>query len=189
MLRHNLTYLRLSLAPMVWMIVPFVFVIAQLQFRYGYDGLEVGRPVSLTVHLRSGAGDAASIEAPPELRVETAAIWFPEAQEVIWRVTPLAAGEYEVRVRLAGQTYAKTIHVSNRVARRSPARLEAAFVDEILYPAEPPLPRGAPITAISVAYPERDIDVLGWRLNWIIVFFGLSLVFAFALKKPFGVTL
>src|SRR5262245_19610550 len=45
MLRHNLTYLRLSLVPMLWMIVPFVFVIAQLQFQYGYDGFETGRPV------------------------------------------------------------------------------------------------------------------------------------------------
>src|SRR4249920_997963 len=36
MLRHNLTYLRLSLAPMIWMFVPFVLVIAQLQFQYGY---------------------------------------------------------------------------------------------------------------------------------------------------------
>ena len=43
MLRHNLTYLRLSLVPMLWMIVPLVLVIAQLQFHYGYAGLEVGQ--------------------------------------------------------------------------------------------------------------------------------------------------
>ena len=54
MLRHNLTYLRLSLAPMVWMFVPFVLVIAQLQFQYGYDGLEIGHPVLVTAHVRGG---------------------------------------------------------------------------------------------------------------------------------------
>ena len=39
MLRHNATYLRLSLVPMLWMIVPLALVMAQLQFHYGYQGL------------------------------------------------------------------------------------------------------------------------------------------------------
>jgi hypothetical protein len=63
------------------------------------------------------------------------------------------------------------------------------LVNQILYPAEPPLPADAPFTSIDVAYPERSIDVFGWRMNWMIVFFVLSILFAFALRKPFGVTL
>jgi hypothetical protein len=191
MLRHNLTYLRLSLAPMLWMIVPFVFVIAQLQSQYGYDGLEAGQPVLLTAHLRTSSPDgaAAALEASAGVRADTEAVFFPGAQEVIWRLTPQAAGDHELRLHIAGQTFTKTIHVSSRIARRSPARLEAGFVNAILYPAEPPLPADAAVTAINVAYPEREISVLGWRLNWMVVFFGLSIVFAFALRKPFGVTL
>src|SRR5262245_56747889 len=91
MLRHNLTYLRLSLAPMLWMIAPFVLVIAQLQFQYGYDGLEPGRSVLLTAHLRSAGetgADAATLEAPPGMRADTGGLWFPAAQDIIWRVTP-----------------------------------------------------------------------------------------------------
>jgi hypothetical protein len=193
MLRHNLTYLRLSLAPMVWMIVPFVLVMAQLQFHYGYDGLETGRPVLLTAHLRSGedrrGGDIATLDVPSGIRSDTGAVWFPSALDVMWRITPEAPGNYELRLHVGGQAFTKTIHVSSRVARRSPSRLAAGFLDEILYPAEPPLPPDGPIASISVAYPERDINVFGWRINWMIVFFVLSIVFAFALKKPFGVTL
>ena len=57
-----------------------------------------------------------------------------------------------------------------------------------------PLPRGgaAPghrrVSAITVAYPERVI-VFGWDLHWMIVYFALSMVFAFALRKRFGVVL
>ncbi len=107
----------------------------------------------------------------------------------MWRITPQAAGDYELRLNIGGQTFTKTLHVSSRVARRSPSRLEPGLVNTILYPAEPPLPADAPVTAISVTYPERDIDVFGWGLNWMVVFFVLSIVFAFALRKPFGVTL
>ena len=206
MLRHNVTYLRLSLVPMLWMIVPFVLVIAQLQFHYGYDGLAIGQPVLLTAHLRSsspassgdavpaaigggGRADIATLEASVGIRADTPAIWFPAAQDVVWRLTPEAAGDYELRLRIEGQTFTKSIHVSSHVVRRSPSRLEAGFVNEVLYPAEPPLPSDGAVTSIEVAYPERDIDVFGWHLNWMVVFFILSIGFAFALRKPFGVTL
>jgi len=197
MLRENLTYLRLSLAPMLWMIVPFVLVIAQLQFHYGYDGLEIGRSVLLTAHLRSGSsvgsstgsGEGAVLEAPAGVRADTDAVWFPAAQDVMWRITPLAEGDHELRLRIAGQTITKTIHASPRVARRSPSRLEAGVVNQILYPAEAPLPADGPLASITVPYPERDMVFLGWRLNWMVVFFVLSIGFAFALRKPFGVTL
>lgn len=192
MLRHNLTYLRLSLAPMLWMIVPFVFLIAQLQFQYGYDGLETGRPVLLTAHLRTGdlpSAESAVLETPDGIRADTSAVWFPGAQDLMWRLTPLAAGDYELRLRVGGQTLTKTLHVSSRVARRSPSRLEPGLVNTILYPAEPPLPADAAVTTISVAYPERNIDVFGWGIDWMVVFFVLSILFAFALRKPFGVTL
>src|SRR2546425_991045 len=77
-LRHNLNYLRLSAVPMLWMIVPFVFVIAQLQFHYGYRGLTPGQDFIVKVQLKDGwemAGalapspvstrPAASLQAPP----------------------------------------------------------------------------------------------------------------------------
>src|SRR5262249_3579538 len=113
MLRENLTYLRLSLAPMLWMIVPFVLVIAQLQFQYGYDGLEIGRSVLLTAHLRSGSGAGAALDVPAGVRVDTEAAWFPAAQDVIWRITPVAEGDHELRLRIAGQVFTKTIHASS----------------------------------------------------------------------------
>src|SRR5439155_14898969 len=77
MLRENVTYLRLSLAPMLWMIVPFVLVIAQLQFQYGYDGLETGRPVLLTAHVRSGA----AVAGPPNVAGKAATTEQPRSAE------------------------------------------------------------------------------------------------------------
>ncbi len=52
-----------------------------------------------------------------------------------------------------------------------------------------PIPAQSPIRAIRLAYPGRDVSVLGYGMNWMIPFFGLSIVFAFALKGLFKVTL
>src|SRR5882672_9774021 len=43
-LRHNATYLRLSLVPMIWILVPAALAAAQLQSYYGYAGIDVERP-------------------------------------------------------------------------------------------------------------------------------------------------
>ena len=206
-LRHNLTYLRLSLVPMLWMIVPLVLVIAQLQFHYGYRGLTPGEPVLLKAQVRDGVAVASSssaevalasatdrdpvavLEAPPPIELGTPAVWIPATREVIWKIAPRAPGEYDLQLRVGREIFSKSLRVSDDVGRRSPVRLERGFLNQLLYPAEPALPGDAALTSISVAYPERDISIFGWELHWMIVYFALTMVFAFALRKRFNVTL
>ncbi len=201
-LRHNLTYLRLSAVPMLWMIVPFVFVIAQLQFHYGYRGLAPGQDFIVKVQLKDGwetgaalapsqvsTRPAASLQAPPGLKVETPAVWIPSQRELAWRLRAEQWGDYDLALGLGGQQYSKTVQVSRGVRRRSPVRLERGLVNELLYPAEDPLPKGSPIAAITLGYPEGSVSVFGWGINWLVLFFVLSALFAFALRGRFGVTL
>ncbi len=55
-LRHNATYIGLTFKPMLVMIVPIVLLIAQMQFYYGYGGLEPGEDAVLTVSFKDNAG-------------------------------------------------------------------------------------------------------------------------------------
>ncbi len=204
MLRQNAAYLRLSLVPMLWMIVPIGLVAAQLEFQYGYAGLTAGQPALVKAQLRqsttplaepasgtaaaSPAVPAASLEVPKEIRVLTAGAWFPATQEIIWRVIADVPGEYVLNAAIDGERFTKTVDATARVVRRSPVRVAAGFLNQLLYPAEPPLPGGGAVTSISVSYPSRAIRVLRWDLPWAIVYLLLSMAFAVALRKPFGVT-
>lgn len=195
-LRHNLTYLRLSLVPMVWLILPLTLVIAQLQFHYGYQGLAPGRPVLLEVELSpsaAGPGGAArpnaALEVPEGLRVETPALWIPSRNQLLWRLAAERSGDYTLTVKVGDASETKSVRVAEGIVRRSPIRTDTGLLNQLLYPAEPPLPAQSPIRAISLRYPERDVDVFGWPLHWMIVFFILTIVFAFALRGPFKVTL
>ena len=194
-LRHNLTYLRLSLTPMVWMLVPLVLLIAQLQFYYGYDGLAAGQSSLVKVRLKegaspaSGAAPAIALEAPAGLRVETPLVWIPSEREAAWRIGTDAPGEYQLTVVLDGRSVTKKVSVSDQVGWRTPERLEAGFLNQVLYPAESAIEPGVPIEAIMVAYPEREVSLLGFGTHWLIAFFVLSIVFAFALKSRFGVVI
>ena len=194
-LRHNLTYLRLSLVPMVWMLVPFVLLIAQLQFYYGYEGLTPGASAIVKVRLKegaspsSGAAPAVALEAPSGLRVETPLVWIPSEREAAWRIGMDQPGDYELKVTLDGRSATKRVRVSDQVGWRTPERLEGGFINQVLYPAEAPLAADVPIEAILVAYQEREISLLGYGMHWMIAFFVLSMVFAFALKSTFGVVI
>ncbi len=194
-LRANLSYLRLSLVPMVWIIVPLTLLIAQLQFYYGYDGFRPGQSALVEVDLRQDAAPAtgrpeASLEMPDGLRAETGAVWLPALRQVVWRIAAEREGAYELRLRVGqSEPVSKSVRVAAGLARLSPLRHDGNLLDSILYPAEPPLPSGSPIRAICVSYPEAEIDILGHGFQWMIPFFVLSLVFAFALRGLFKVTI
>lgn len=188
-LRHNATYLRLSLVPMVWILVPAALAAAQLQSYYGYTGVDVGRPVLVTAQFKPGSQPSAELDAPAALRIETPAISLPALNQVVWRIVGTAPGNYELRLRIADDTYAKTIHVSDGLARRSPVRLAPQLLDEITYPSEAPLPDDAPVSMIRVDYPPRGILVFGRPVHWMVIYIILSIVFAVFLRRPMGVTM
>ena len=197
LLWQNARYLRLSLVPLLWMAIPLVIVIAQLQAFYGYAGLVPGEAVllkaemdSATSAVRSAAATPAPVlEAPPEIRVETGAVQLAGSNEVLWRIVPLSAGDFTVTVRAGDYASAKTVHVSGTIARRSPRRVAHGWLDLLLYPSEPPLDASGPVKAISLPYPEPGINVLGFRVHWLILFMVVSMAGAFALAKRLGVTI
>lgn len=206
LLRENLTYLRLNLVPLLWMIVPFVLLIAQLQFHYGYGGLEVGERTLLTVDLVAPDAEPSAdgeppprpgvdLEAPPGVAVETPGVWVPSLHQVAWRVRALDPGRHELVFRTGGEEFTKSVFVVDpdagaRWVRRSPTRRRAAIVDQLLYPAEPSLPRDGPVDRIDIRYPAASISFFGlFDLHWLIAFLILSIGLAFALRNRFGVTL
>jgi hypothetical protein len=202
LLWSNLKYLGLWLVPMLWLFIPFGMVAAQLQFHYGYHGLEPGQQALVKVQLKEGPqqgtwagagtgeeGPGATLEVPAGLIVETPAVWIPSRGELGWRIAAEMWGEYEIAVKMGGERWSKSVRVSEDVVRRSPIRVAPTFLDMALYPAEDPLPADSPIESITVTYPE-DGDILFlprelWMIPWIV----LIIIFAFALKGRFDVTI
>jgi hypothetical protein len=192
-LGHNAIYLRLSLVPLMWMAIPLALVIIHLQPFYGYAGLAPGVPALVKVELTSagnrGDTNSAALEAPAEIRVETPAVRFPSSNEVLWRVVPAAVGDYTLTLRVDGVTATKTLHVSDRLARRSAARVAPAMLQQLLYPSEAPLFDHGPIRTIIVPYPEPGMAVFGWHVHWMIAYAVLSTGCALVLARRFGITL
>jgi uncharacterized membrane protein (DUF106 family) len=191
-IRYQGAYLRVWLGPMLIVTAPMVLLLAQLDAFYGYSGVAPNQHALLIADVRNPGAvvPPLRLDAPEGVRVETPALWFPAAGQVVWRISPSRSGQFELQVRAGGSSAVKTLEATGAaVARRSPRRVQASLVEQLRYPSEAPLAQTDPIASIAVEYPGREVDVLGWRLHWLVPYFILSVVFAYALKKPFGVVM
>ncbi len=189
-LRSTVAYMGAWLLPLVVMSIPMLPIFAHLHFHYGYSGLEPGSSTVLKAEFaadREAAKPEVSIVAPAGLSVDTPALWIPAQRELSWRLSAVEPGDYVVEIEIDGERYDKTVVVSEGSARRSPLRPARGFLDQLIYPAEPPLPAASPLAKITLDYPERSsfLFVPGWC--WLLI--ALSIPFFLLFKGWFGVEL
>lgn len=187
----TLKYLRHSILPMCLLMVPAVAILIQLNLHYGVRPLAVGETCLVKVKLRDAgalARDAGpTLQAPPNLRVETEGVRIPELKEVSWRVRGVAPGRFDLTVNIGGELVAKKMAVGGRLEGVSSLRTGGHWLTNLLYPGEAPIPPASPVESIEILYPALDISFLGWPMDWLIVFFVLSLAFGYAFKGVLGV--
>ena len=133
-LRHNGTYLKLSLAPMIWILPPLVLVMAQLQFHYGYEGLRPAEATLLQVDLKPetvtpGQRPRAVLDLPPGLGAETEDVWLPAESQLAWRLAAEREGDFQIGISIDGaEPVTKTVRVTRSVVRLSPVRVDPGLL-------------------------------------------------------------
>ncbi len=187
-LRYTGGYLGSWLLPIVVMTIPMAPIFVFLHFHYSYEGVHPGAETVVTAEFaeaRDGAKPAARLTAPAGVRVETPALWIPAQRQLAWRLAAEEPGEYELELAIDGREYSKSLVVSDETARRSPLRPRVNFFQQLIYPAEPPIPADSPLAAITVDYPEKSSFLFVPTWGWILLLFTVP--WFLLLKKPFGV--
>lgn len=197
-LKHVLHYQWLAFKPMIWILPPLVLIMVHLHMFYGFSPLETDQHTMLTATLKPDAVTAGQrpdvqLELPEGVQLESPAVWATGDRQMSWRLSAWRDGHYELGVRLGDAVAAKSLQVGGGIVRLSPERPDHAFMAQLEFPSEPPLDAAGPFQRITVGYPEARTDILGWHMQWqfgwMVVFFVLTMVIAFALKGPMGVEL
>jgi hypothetical protein len=187
-LRGTGRYLRLAFMPLLYVIIPITLLIVQVDRYLGSTPVPLNTPFLVTVEAHnSDALNALSLNLPPEVTMTAPPVHVPAENLVVWRLRAEEAGHYEVKVSAGAQSAAKTICVGTGLARISPVRLRGQFWNRMLSSAEPAISADSPIEAISVNYPDRNIEIAGYGINWIVLFFVLSMIAGFAFKEILGI--
>lgn len=185
-LRAMLSYLGLSVKPLLVMIIPLVILLVQMDVRLGREPVRPDTSVLVEVTLAdAGALDSISLHVPDGLTITAPPLRIPSLREVDWRLAAQRTGEFQVTVTVGGQELQKEIVVSEHLVRVPVERARSGLLGNWLHPAEPSLPADGPIAAIRVDYPPREVSVAGWKMHWLIPFFVFSLVISYAVKGFF----
>lgn len=213
--RQQAVYLRYALVPLLWIAIPLTLVCAQLQAHYGYEGLRPGESALVTVRFKpaaTGASNASAASglaatatplrliAPDGVRVDTPFVSSPSLREAACRITATKSGDFTLQISFNGQTASdgngrqetvtKQVDVTaGSIVPRAAIRPAASVWQQVLYPAEAPLPSDSALESIEVSYPERAFHLFGVPLHWLLVFFALSTAFALAFRSTFKVSI
>jgi hypothetical protein len=187
----TLRYLRHSLLPMLILMVPTLLILIQLNLHYGCRPLRVGEQTLVKVKLRGASGLAKAPEitlhAPENLKIETEGVRVAEMKEVCWRVRGVAPGRFKLTASDGKVSVSKQVAVGGRLEGVSSLRTGKDWLANLLYPGEAPVSGQSAIESVEIRYAELDIFLLGWRVNWLILFLVLSLGFGYACKGALGV--
>jgi len=190
-LRANARYIACNAKPMLVMILPLVFILAQLNLWFGVSALKPGEATLVKVKLAKTADPLAlaiDLEPSPGLAVETPAVRIADGQEVAWRIRAPEKGPASLTFRVAGKTVVKPIAVAGRrFSKVSPLSVSRSIFKQLLYPGEKPLPGDTPVTSIEIIYPSKGLDLFGLSVHWLVAYFLLSIIFGFAFKGVFKV--
>ncbi len=190
-LKCNLRYINYSAKPMLVMIVPLILILVQLNFWFGYESLRPNESAILKIKLADDQNPLETqitVQPSSGLLMETPPLRIEESHEINWRFAATQEGIQQFDITIDGATVSKRVSVAQKpLSKISPLKPGTKFLDQILYPTEAPVDGRIPIQKIEIQYPPKNMNLFGWGIHWIIVYFVLSIVFGFAFKGVFKV--
>ena len=188
LIRANLQYLALALRPALCMVVPFGLLLIHLESFYERAPLPLARPALVTMRMSAPwtpSAPAPELVVPPNVAILGPPVRVVSAREVSWRILPYAPGSQKLLFRFNGQEVSKSIVAGNRLSYVTGRRVRSGW-DTILSPGESPMGE-AFADWIEVRYPVANLQVFGFRVNWLVWFLAVSMLAALLLKRRFGV--
>ncbi len=191
-LKYNMVYLRYTLKPLMFMIIPISIIIIYTATRYEYRPLRPGESTLVNINLSkdkklAGKNNEVALSVPPGLSLETPPLRIDSSREIYWRIRAVREGVYELVFRKNNIEVKKKVFVIPIITRLSPETFKGGIVNTFLNPGEPSITGATFIESIEVKYPSLKTNIFGWNIHWLILFFILTLGFGFILMKPFKV--
>jgi len=187
-LRGTGRYLKLAFKPLLYVIIPIILLMVQVDRYLGQTPIPTNAPFLMTVYTTSNVVlNDATLDLPPEITTTAPAVHIPAENEIVWRLVGSREGRYEVKIADGGESVGKAVCIGSGLARISTVRLRGHFWERVFSSAEPALPKNSPIESISINYPDRHIEIAGYGMNWIWLFFILSMVAGFIFKEILGI--
>ena len=177
-------YVVQMLIPFAALLLPFALLAAQLDARYGSRALGIGERAVVEAFGTAAMLESASLQSADGVVIESGPVRIAERGEMSWRVLAKAPGRQAITLVVDRRLIAKEVVVSQTARGASARRMCASVASFVLAAAEPAIGDGCTVRRIEILYPPLEIDVLGWKAPWIVVFVAVSSAVALAAPPP-----
>lgn len=181
-------YVGHSLLPMVVMLPIFLLLLIQIESRFAFRGLAPDEQALVTVGVSSNGPVSrlpAALDATDGLRVATPALRADASGEIYWRVHAVTPGPHNLKLHIGSEQADRIVSGGGSGAMTMAYR--ASDLRTLLYPHAAALPADGLVKTLAIDYPRARGEFAGLSsTSWL--FFGMVMVFAFALRRLFDVS-
>ena len=140
---YNLKYIKYALKPMLFMMIPLVLILIQLESWYGHRPLKPDESAIVSLKLRDGGHTLSDVTltAGEGITVETPPLRIPDQNEIDWRIRAQETGDQDLTFNVSGEEIRQKVIVSEKgLVQVSPLASASAsgFTDTLLNPAQTP---------------------------------------------------
>jgi len=196
--RHSGARLLHSLPPALIMFIPFVVILVQLAQRYDRRPLMSGESAIVQLQLDEESWNEsqhAELLLPEKVSLQAGPLRDFDEHALYWRIaadTSLSTndGPQILRWKIGSDVSEKRLAISADSHSLQLVRARRAgqgWLDRVLNPGEPGLPRNGSVRGIEVGYPERCTPLLGWNIPWWATFVVVSMLAAYWMRPWIGV--
>lgn len=191
-LKANLRYMAANLKPLLVMVIPLVFILAQLNLRFDKKPIQPGETVIIKLKFFNNVDlskKKLELVLPEGLNQTSPPVMIKDEYEVNWQVRALKKGDFTILINVNGEQVGKSVTVNDdhRIARVSARASSGSILSQILYPGEKSLPKKSSVRTIEVLYQPATLNFFGFAMHWLIAFLGLSILLGLTLKGLFKV--
>ncbi len=190
LLLGGVKYLLVSVPPIAVLLVPMIFVLAELNLWFGFDPAPVNSPMIVEAQLRSSSVRAiggASVEGLNDTLVSP-----PVRQQRTglgtWSVTPQSTQGGLIAFKLGDDRVSFTLPTRGGYSSESLRRIVPIYSSDLLTSLLNPPGKGGPkipevFDNIRLDYPARQFNLLGWHTGWMPPFFILTVLFGYLMAR------
>jgi uncharacterized membrane protein (DUF106 family) len=184
--KNALLLLFYSIRPMAVMIIPVLFILAQMALWYQAKPLSVGQESVITIQLNNEQNSPmpdVSLQPDDALTVLTGPVKVPSKGEVIFKIKADQNGLHKIIFTAGNETVEKELAVGEGFMKVSVKRPGKNWGQILFNPSEIPFAKDSIVKSISIEYPDRPSKTSG--TNWWVVYFIFCSTIAIFIIKPF----
>jgi len=180
-----------AIVPMAVMALPVALLLSQLSLWYQARPLRAGESALVEVSFGESPGadlPELSLEPANDFEAAIGPVRVPSERSVYWDLVAKKDGRHILRFRVGDREFEKEFIVGDGLQRVSLERPSRNVSAVLLHPWEPPFEQASPVQAIAVHYPTRASWTNGTD-SWVVYWFIVSMLAAFAAKPLMGVNI